>query len=87
MQERTLKQVAQAGLVLGFEWIARDGNGDVYLYTGKPYNCDGVRGVNIWRTEGYLSRVPRGTKITDYPDIPPEKSLLKLRDIVEGKIC
>lgn len=77
MTPRTLKEVAQAGLVLGFEWIARDDDGGIDLFEdqphrdGEPYWHDGAS----WRS----------VQITDYPDLPPEKSLLKLSDIVEDK--
>lgn len=86
MTPRTLKEVAQAGLVLGFEWIARDGNSlgcvidEVYLYSEEPWR--GACGHGFWYTEGEASHVM--VQITDYPDLPPEQSLLRLRDIVEG---
>lgn len=78
MTARTLKEVAQAGLVLGFEWIAKDGTtGAVNVFSWMP-TWDNLTGS--WLYGG--SRKPLG--VTDFPDLPPEKSLLKLRDIVEG---
>lgn len=74
MKQRTLKEVAQAGLVLGFEWIAMDPNYETYLFRDKP-RFEGW----VWESVGSVY-----IEITDFPDLPPEKSLLKLSDIVES---
>ena len=77
MKQRTLKEVAQAGLVLGYKWIAKDVNGLIYLYSKKP-----KMGMPCtWHSSGDLSRVI--PKIMYYHN-EPENSLLKLSDIVEG---
>lgn len=79
MKERTLKEVAQAGLVLGFEWIAKIGNGQVCLYAGGGdyyYRYDG----GWW--DGFRTFSNVDLQILDYPH-DPEKSLLKLSEIVE----
>lgn len=80
MKQRTLKEVAQAGLVLGFEWIAMDGDWLIYLYSQKP-ECGNLE--RFWFNGGEYSSV--FIKITDFPNLPPEKSLLKLSEIVEGE--
>lgn len=78
MTPRTLKEVAQAGLVLGFEWIARD------KYAGYQFHViDPIYQVIDWTSPG---RLKIDIVITDYPDLPAEKSLLKLSDIVDGKL-
>ena len=80
MKPRALKEVAQAGLVLGFEWIARD------KYAGYHFHViDPIYQVTDWTSPG-KSALCNGIKITDYPDLPPEKSLLRLRDIMEGTV-
>lgn len=74
---RTLKEVAQAGLVLGFEWIARNGTtGTVNVFSWMP-TWDTLTGS--WLYGGFY----KSLDVTDYPDITPEQSLLRLRDIVE----
>lgn len=79
MKQRTLKEVAQAGLVLGFEWIAKDGDGGIFFFDSPnpkfgPLEC--------WYNGGMFSQVRKTIEITDYPHVP-EKSLLKLSEIVE----
>lgn len=81
MTPRTLKEVAQAGLVLGFEWIAMDENESLWVFNYKPmYDCGDW--VEAFTGGSAFAKI----YITDYPDLPPERSLLRLRDIVEGKV-
>ena len=78
MKPRTLKEVAQAGLVLGFEWIAMDDDGRIDLFEDQPCRD----GEHYW----YDGSAWRSVQVSDYPDLPPDKSLLKLSDILEGKV-
>lgn len=78
MTPRTLKEVAQAGLVLGFEWIARDEHG-TFLYANPP-TLSSITG-NWGGGTGW-----HNTRLIEITDLPPEKSLLRLRDIVEGVV-
>ena len=77
MTPRTLKEVAQAGLVLGFEWISKDKE-VIFIRRSMPRWC-----TEELQWESKTQRVP--VQIADYPDLPPEQSLLRLRDIVEDK--
>lgn len=84
MKQRTLKEVAEAGLVLGFEWIAMDGCGFVYLFETEPIKKCNSFDI-YWRyLNEMLSLDLMGIEITDYPHAP-EKSLLKLSEIVEAE--
>lgn len=94
MRKHTLKEVAEAGLLLGFEWIAKNADGKARLYSGggdhyHHYRFYSGRGGFYYRHDGgwwdgfrnYLV-LPEGLELSDYPHAP-EDSLLKLSDIGE----
>lgn len=83
MKQRTLKEVAQAGLVLGFEWIAKDGDGEIYFFAKEPTIKIISNGRIFWGIQNQMFILNDGIKITDYPHAP-EKWVLKLSDIVES---
>lgn len=81
MKQRTLKQVAEAGLALGFEWIAKDSDMEICLFRSEPKNHS--KATYIWSNgDRLLSLDDMNIEVTDY-DHEPKKSLLKLSDIVE----
>lgn len=80
MKQRTLKEVAQAGLVLGFEWIAKDSDLDVFLFKSEARNYSKIN--YVWANDDHvLSLDEMGIEVTDY-DHEPKDSLLKLSEIV-----
>lgn len=79
MKPRTLKEVAQAGLVLGFEWIAISAHkGTPFLFRARPAKW-GFGWVDV-------DNQSLSVEVIDHNHLTPEKSLLKLSEIVEGRV-
>lgn len=80
--KQSLKEVAQAGLVLGFVWIAKDSEDVVYLFQGLPSSHSNGRQLSWVSDETVLPLA--NIEILDYDHLD-QASLLRLSEIVEGE--